>query len=413
MRILFLSQFFQPEQCFKGLPFALELMRRGHEVQVLTGFPNYPQGKLYEGYRLRPYQREVMSGVNVLRVPLYPSHDRSAVRRSLNYLSFCASASGLGALLVPPADVIYAYHPPITTGLAAIFLKHLRNTPFVYDIQDLWPDALITTGMVHRPALLQTIKELCRQVYRSATRITVLSPGFKRALCERGVPAEKIEVVYNWCDEEALRPTEPDPELAAELGMVGRFNVVFAGNLGIAQGLDAVLDAARLLAARCPQVQFLFMGSGVETERLVAKARSRLQSNVRFISWRPPDEAAKVLSLADALLIHLKSDPLFDMWIPSKTQAFMAIGKPLIAAVKGETADLVRRAGAGVVCPPESAEALARAVENLVSMSPEQRGTIGERGRHFYQEELSLRAGTARFISIFEEAIGRRADGGR
>ena len=182
MRILFLTQWFDPEPSFKGLLFAKELKRRGHQVSVLTGFPNYPGGKLYPGYSVRLWQRETMEGVDILRVPLYPSHDRSALGRVANYLSFALSAAVLGPLLTAEADVVYVYHPPATVGLAALAFRWLRGVPCVYDVQDLWPDTLLATGMV-RGALIPTLVGWwCDVVYRVVNAIVVLSPGYKRRL---------------------------------------------------------------------------------------------------------------------------------------------------------------------------------------------------------------------------------------
>ena len=192
MRILMLTQWFDPEPTFKGLAFAKELVRLGHEVEVLTGFPNYPGGELYEGYKIRLIQRENIDGISVLRVPLYPSHDGSALRRIANYVSFAFSAAFIGALLVKPADVMYVYHPPATVGFAASVIGMVRRIPFVYDIQDLWPDTLAATGMLNNPSILKLVDSGCRFIYRHAAKIVVLSPGFKEMLITRGVPAKKI-----------------------------------------------------------------------------------------------------------------------------------------------------------------------------------------------------------------------------
>ena len=206
MRILFLSQFFAPEPFFKGLFFAKGLARLGHKVEVLTDFPNYAGGRVYDGYRASFLQREIMDGIPILRVPLYPSHDRSAFRRSLNCLSLAASAASIGAGLVKPADVMYVCHPPGTIGLPAYVLRLLRGIPFVYDIQDLWPEAVAHSGMLSNRFAMSVIDYMSRITYRQASHITVLSPGFKRALVKRGVPEEKVSVIYNWCDDEIFKP---------------------------------------------------------------------------------------------------------------------------------------------------------------------------------------------------------------
>ena len=180
MRILILTQWFDPEPTFKGLLFARELAARGHEVEVLTGFPNYPDGKVYPGYRIRPWVREKIDGINVLRVALYPSHNKSGLNRVFNYLSFAFSAAVIGSALIRKPDVMYVYHPPITVGFAAIVIGFLRRTPFIYDICDLWPDTVGASGMMSNPMALSLIGKWCNYVYRRAQHVTVVSPGFKR-----------------------------------------------------------------------------------------------------------------------------------------------------------------------------------------------------------------------------------------
>jgi colanic acid biosynthesis glycosyl transferase WcaI len=401
MRILMLTQWFDPEPTFKGLQFALALQARGHSVQILTGFPNYPGGKVYPGYRIRLWQREMMQGIPVLRVFLYPSHSRSAIGRALNYLSFALSASVLGTLLVKPADVAYVYHPPATVGLPALALKYLRRIPFVYDVQDLWPDTLAATGMVNGSLALRLLGRWCQLVYRAAGRIAVLSPGFQQRLSERGVPTTKVRVIYNWTH--ATQPTAPDAALKDSLA--GKFVVLFAGNLGAAQGLDAVLDAAKLTRDRHPEVCFAFVGSGVEEPRLRQRAVAEGLGNVVFLGRRPPEAMGGVYAWASALLVHLRADPLFDITIPSKTQTYLAIGKPILIGGRGDAADLVRAAGAGIVFAPGQAAALAQAVDKLLAMPESARETMGVAGRAYYEAHLSMAAG----VQAFEEEFMRAA----
>lgn len=401
MRVLMITQWFNPEPTFKGLLFARELQRLGHEVEVLTGFPNYPGGQLYPGYRVRPWQREVLDGVPVLRVPLYPSHDGSGVKRAANYLSFAASAS-VGALLLRRPDVAYVYHPPATAALPGMVLNALRGVPFVYDIQDLWPDTLAATGMMQNAAVLRGVGGFMDRVHRRAARIAVLSPGFRERLIERGVPEHKLSVIPNWTNEDKTDLTPPPPERARELGFADRFNVVFAGNMGRAQALDTVLDAAEEL--RGEAARFVMIGGGVEEERLQQSARERGQTNVDFLPRRPPSEIGEILALADALLIHLKDDPLFAITIPGKTQANLRAGKPLLMGVRGDAAALVREAGAGLTFPPQDAAALAAAVRELMALSPDERRQMGERGARYYEEHLALRVGAARFAELLADA---------
>lgn len=411
MRIILLSQWFDPEPgATKGLPLARWLQARGHEVNVLTGFPNYPGGRVYEGYRIRPLQRQVMEGVPLLRVPLYPSHDSSAVGRMVNFASFAVSAATIGAIGIGGADVGYVYHPPPTVGLAAMSLKLFRRVPFVYHIADMWPETVMESGMVAkgrtRDFMEASIHAWCNLVYRQAAAITVLSPGFKEMLVQRGVPAEKVHVIYNWTDEGAFRPTAPDPALANELGLAGRFNVVYAGNLGPMQGLDTVIRAATLLRD-LPSIQIVIAGTGHEENDLKALARETGAVNVRFLGRRQYWEMAGINALSDVLLVHLRDLPFFSATIPGKTQVALASGRPTLMAVAGDAAALVERAGAGLSCPPENPQAMASAILKLYFLSSEERARMGRDGAAFYRREISLEVGGARTEALLESARRR------
>lgn len=405
MRILMLTQWFFPEPNFKMFSFAKELIKHGHEVQVLTGFPNYPDGKIYDGYKIRIFYREVIEGIHILRVPLYPSHDTSAVRRIANYASFAFSAMCMGVFLVKPADVMYVYHQPVTVGLPAIVIRLTRRIPIIYDIQDLWPDTLEATGMVNNKKILWLVDKWCRFTYNHANRITVLSPGFKKILINRGVPQDKIEVIYNWCDDNQIQSANKSTTLARELGMEGRFNIVFAGTMGRAQALDAVLDAAKIVKDRFPSIQFVFVGGGVEVDRLMQKTRNMDIRNVLFLAKRPFSEIGKILNLADVLLVHLKDDPLFSITIPSKTQAYLSVGRPILMAVRGDAADLIERARAGMSCIPENPNSIAQMVVKFFTMPREELNVMGDNGKKFYEQELSLSVGVRRFEEIFKSVI--------
>jgi glycosyltransferase involved in cell wall biosynthesis len=396
-----LSQWFDPEPFYKGMPFAKELVKLGHEVEVLTGFPNYPEGKVYDGYRIKFFQRETMDGIPVIRVPLYPSHDISAIKRIANYVSFSVSAALFGLALVRRPDVIYVYHPPITISFPAIILSFFYRIPFIYDIQDLWPDTLAATGMLDSVPALWMVDKWCRFIYSQAAKIVVLSPGFKEMLIKRGVSCDRIEVIYNWCDEDHFQGGVRDENLARELGLSDRFTIVFAGTMGRAQALDRVLDAAVLLREKYPRVQFVFVGGGIYVKRLKAKANELRLRNVLFLPRRPVSEIGAILNLADVLLVHLKDDPLFRITIPSKTQAYMAAGRPILMAVRGDGSELVKRAKTGLTCTPENPKGIAEAVEKFFIMSHEELELMGSNGKRFYEQELSLHIGAQRFEKIF------------
>ena len=407
-RILLLTQWFDPEPTFKGLVFARELVSQGFEVEVLTGFPNYPEGKLYPGYKIKWLQREVIDGVQITRVPLYPNHDQSAIKRVLNYASFAASSLIYGLFMAKRADVIYAYHPPLTVGVTASLLRLLRRIPVVYDIQDMWPDTLRATGMLNNARALNVVAAVCGWVYRRVDHIVVLSPGFKRLLTARGVPERKLEVIYNWADEAAL--ATPQGGVPKELAADGRaFYILFAGNMGKAQALDAVLDAARLLQERGSRVRWVMLGGGVEVPRLKQRAADMRLNNMVFLPPVPMTEVGAYLNAANALLVHLRKDPLFEITIPSKTQAYMAVGKSVLMAVDGDAADLVRQSSSGVVAESESPQALAEAAERMASLNAEELVAMGQRARAYYQQHLALQVGVKRFGEVFRR-LGMEQD---
>jgi colanic acid biosynthesis glycosyl transferase WcaI len=406
MRILLLEQFFDPEPTFKGLAFAKALASQGHDVEILTGFPNYPGGKVYAGYHLRLWKREVMDGVPVNRVLLYPSHNKSALLRILNYVSFALSASILGPLLVKRPDIVYVYHPPATIGLPAIVLRALWRVPFVYDVHDLWPDTVAASGMLNNRFVIRMLNRFCDWIYRCADRVVVVSRGFRRALIERGVPENKVHLIHNWADERSIRVMPRDEDLADRLGFSGRFNVLFAGTMGTAQALDAILDAAEICAKSAPFVQFAFVGGGVDKHRLEQRARAMSLTNVLFLPKRPMAEMSPLLALADVVLVHLKNDPLFRITIPSKTQAYMAAGRPILMAVPGDAAELVETARAGTTCVPEDAVSIAAAVQRLQQTRRADLEAMGARGKDYYYRDLSMAVGVDRYLQIFHSVLG-------
>ena len=408
MRVLMLSQWYDPQPASMMTSLAWALRDQGHEVHVLTGLPYTQAGSYADGYRLRWRYREEVDGIKVTRVPLYPSHDRSGVRRTLTYTSFAVAATLIGVPSVPRPDVVYVYHPPATNGLPSLMLRLFRGAPFVYHIQDLWPDTLRATGMVKNPLVLSLVGAWCHQVYRAAKQLIVISPGFKKRLIERGVPENKIAIVYNWSRDLGLAHREPDESVLQSLQALHRnFIIMFAGNMGMAQGLEAVIDAARLLLYEQPEIRFVFIGPGVKVDELKRYALERGAYNVVFLPPQSPLQMPRVFSFADVLLVHLRDDPLFEITIPSKTQDYLRAGKPILMAVRGDAADLVRQSKAGLICEPENPRSLADAARALFNMSEAERRDMGERGRQFYQSELSMESGIRRMIGLLEQAASK------
>ncbi|ARD21666.1 glycosyltransferase family 4 protein [Shewanella japonica] len=400
MKILIVTQWFDPEPTFKGLLFAKTLVEKGHEVEVITGFPNYPGGKLYDGYKISFYQKEVLDGVIVHRVPLYPSHDSSSIKRIFNYVSFAASSLFCGLLKAEKPDVIYSYHPPLTTSLSALFIGLIRRVPFVPDIQDLWPDTLSATGMLNNTKALSIVERVCQFVYKRSAKIVVLSPGFKSRLISRGIKEDKIEVIYNWCDELSLRHSVGS---SVNLPDNGRLNLVFAGNLGFAQGLPSIINAAEKLHSKNIPINIVLIGDGVSKADAVKKVKESKVNNVYFLPRVPMNEVGSLLEKADMLLVHLTDNELFSITVPSRTQAYLAMGKPIIMGVNGDAASLIETSKSGICCQANSSTSLAEAIEQMVFLPQSERKVMSDNAKQFYNEELSLNKGVNKFISVFKE----------
>jgi glycosyltransferase involved in cell wall biosynthesis len=395
MRILYLTQWFEPEtHVIKGLKFARALQAAGHEVTVVTGFPNYPSGRLYPGYRVRLIQRERIEGVNVVRLPLYPSHDMSSFRRSLNYFSFFFSALAYLLLRRETFDRAYVYHPPITVGLAAAVAGMIRRLPFILDIQDLWPDTLSATGMEGGRRLARPVGWLCAFVYWRADTIVAQSEGIRAALAARGVPAGKLVTIPNWAEAEPRIADETAPLVPQ------RFVVVYGGNLGKAQGLGTVLEAAARLKALRQDILIRLYGDGVEASSLRARARELELSNLEIHPQIGKDEINEVFARADALLVHLNDHPLFTITVPSKIQAYLATGRPIAAGVAGEAARLLLESEAALVAPPSDPAALADAIVTLADTPADARRRMGLRGRSYYLRNLAFQRGVNRTLHL-------------
>jgi glycosyltransferase involved in cell wall biosynthesis len=324
----------------------------------------------------------------------------------MNYVSFAVSTLVYGLFVAKRADVMYAYHPPLTVGLAASLIGWIRGIPLVYDIQDMWPDTLRATGMLKNSLALALVGYACDWVYKRVDHLVVLSPGFKRLLVQRGVPENKVDVIYNWADESALMSHVR--EVPADFPCANRFRVVFAGNMGKAQGLDTVLNVAGILQGRGSRAIFVMLGWGVEVSRLKTRAIEMKLENVVFLPPVSISEVGAILAAADVLLVHLRKDPLFEITIPSKTQAYMAVGKPILMAVNGDASDLVRQAQCGLTAESENPQALAEAIESLIAMHAIELKTMGENAGRFYRDVLSLQVGVTKFITVFERLCQKK-----
>lgn len=410
-----ITQWYDPERGAAAVPgiISRSLARRGHEVDVVTGFPNYPSGRIHPGYSLRLYSRESIRGVTVHRAPLYPSHDSRPTRRAANFLSFAAAGSAVAWRKLPPADVLLVHSSPATVAIPALTVKALRGKPFVVHIQDLWPQTVLTSGFLKgsgTSAVEGILHRFCDSVYRHADTIAVTAPGMVDLIAGRGVDPKKIAFVPNWADEDAFRPANADPVLGLQLGIRQPFTVMYAGNFGEFQALDVLIDAATLLRHRS-EIGFALVGGGVEEARLRALVIERRLQNVAFVESQPFEMMADILALGDVQLVSLQDQPLFRTTLPSKLQGVLAAGRPIIGALSGDAADVVRASGAGPVVTPGSAAELAHAIRAASESSVDTMRSRGKAAHAYYLSKFSEKVAADRLSSLLQEAADRKGVG--
>jgi glycosyltransferase involved in cell wall biosynthesis len=415
VRILYISQYFPPEM---GAPSARasELARHwaeaGHQVSILTGFPNHPTGVVPSEWRSRLRgltYRENVAGVNVFRTWLWPLPNRKAHERMRNYLSFCISA-GLRGLALPRADVIIASSPQLLVGLSGWWLAFIRNIPFVFEVRDLWPESLTAVGVGGENSLLHhTLAAIAKFLYRRADRIVVVTAAFKDYLIQRWrIPAEKIDVVENGVETDLFAAARCNSiaALRRQLGAESRCLACYIGTMGMAHGLETLLDAAAKLQLENPSVLFLLIGEGAEKEHLRELAQSRGLNNLRFLDQQPREQIPAFIAASDVCLVLLKKTDVFKTVIPTKMLEFMSCARPVILGVQGQAQSILERAGGGLAIEPENAEALAAAINQLAKNRDLAR-TLGEKGREYILQNFS-RANTAhKYIAILERMISK------
>jgi putative colanic acid biosynthesis glycosyltransferase WcaI len=382
MKILFLTENFPPETnaaATRVYERACYWVAAGHRVTVITCAPNFPDGRLYAGYRNRWHQVETMSGIRVVRVKTFISENKGVIRRTLDFTSFMATSFAAG-LCAPRPDVVVATSPQFFAAVGGWALAATRRLPFVFELGDLWPASIAAVGALRNNPILGFVERLELFLYRRAAAVVALTPAFKADLVARGIAADKIAVVINGVDLARYAPRARDAALAAEWGVAGCFTVGYVGTHGMAHALEKVLLAAQHLRG-VKRLRFLFVGAGATRDRLIGEARRLGLDNTVFIAAQPKDRMPAVWSLCDVALIHLKDAAAFAAVIPSKIFEAMAMGRPLlIAAPPGEATRLIADENAGINVAPEDPAALADAVRRLMADAPLRRA-LGLRAR--------------------------------
>lgn len=387
MRLLVVSQYFWPEN-FRINDLVAEMVRRGHEVTVLTGKPNYPAGQVFPDYQSKPEAFSVYEGARIVRVPML-ARGRGAVRLFLNYLSYALSAStfGLWKLRGTKFDAILVYQlSPVTVGIPGVLMRAVKRAPMTMWILDLWPDTLQAIGVVRSEWLLRQVGRLVAWIYKRCDLILVQSRSFISQVRLRSGAGRRVEYFPSWAEAVFDGGAEaPVPEIEPRQD---KFTVMFAGNMGEAQDFPAILAAAEKLK-NAKHIRWLLVGDGRMTPWVVKEIEARgLSSCVQLLGRHPVERMPDFFRHADALLLSLKDEPIFAMTIPGKLQSYLAAGKPVLAMLNGEGADLLLRSKAGLACPAGDYEGLAKAVLQLSVMPVVEREHMGEQGRALYRREF-------------------------
>jgi len=402
MNILIVTQYFWPEN-FRVNDLASGLIERGHKVTVLTGIPNYPEGRFYPGYGFPGKHRDVYQGVDICRVPLISRGTSKGVRLAVNFISFALFGALFGPFLCRSRfDVIYVFEvSPITAAFPAILMKWLRKCPLQLHVLDLWPESLIATDAVRSPLVLRVVDNIVRFIYRHSNQILVQSRGFRLSLLERGVDGAKI--YYFPSSAEKLFSSQAaiaDAQLPAQLP--DGFIVLFAGNVGEAQDFPTILRAAEKLLMH-QEIKFVILGDGRRFEWVKEEVARRRLENVYLLGRFPLETMPAFFAKADALLVTLKNDPIFALTVPAKLQSYMAFGKPVAAALNGEGRDIIEQSKSGVVAPSSDADGLAEVILELHQLTPEQRSEMGANGRAYYLEHFDREMLLDRLTRLMED----------
>ncbi|HWR34481.1 MAG TPA: glycosyltransferase family 4 protein [Clostridia bacterium] len=415
MKILYVSQHYPPEMgalAGRAAELSQHWAASGHQASVLTGFPNHPTGVIEPEYRdkfRRLFYREQVHGVDVVRTWLLPFPNRKPMERVLNYGSFCASAAVRGSFLERP-DVVIGTSPPLPIAMAGYAIARVQRVPFIFEVRDLWPESLEGVGLgAERSVVYRSVASIVRFLYKHSDHIVVVTPAFKEYLAERwGVPREKMSIVVNGVETDVFSPGDPSDEIRREFQLEGKFVASYIGTMGMAHGLETVLDAARLLQKTVPDVVLLLVGEGTYRQNLIEKARELNLTNLRFVGQQRRERISSIIRTSDVCLVLLKNSEVFKTVIPTKMLEFLSCARPVVLAVEGQARQILEATGGGIAVEPENPVAIANAIKTMYA-NPEQRARCGESGRRYILDNMS-RESTAR---TFAEVLRKVKSDGR
>ncbi|HZP63876.1 MAG TPA: glycosyltransferase family 4 protein [Terriglobales bacterium] len=383
----------------------------GHNVTVLTGFPNHPTGCVPAEYRSklrRLIAREQLHGVNVVRSWLLPRPNREPLERIVNYASFSGSAAVTGTFL-PRPDLVIATSPQLLVGLSGWWIARCKQVPFIFEVRDLWPESLAAVGASRENSIFyRTLSRIASFLYRRSDHVVVVSPAFRERLVEDwGLDEANISVVENGVDTDLFSPSAERPELRTALGAEGKFIVSYIGTIGMAHGMDTVMEAAEQLQRTSPQIIFVVVGEGSEKERTISNVRVRGLTNIRFLDQQAREDIPAFISASDLCLVPLRKSPVFNTVIPSKLLEFMACARPVVVGVGGLTRKIVEQANAGLAVEPENATELARAIRQMAA-NPDLGKEFGDNGRRYILQNFTRAQKARTYLDVMESLLESR-----
>ena len=404
MRILFLSHYFPPEvnaPASRTYEHCKQWVEDGHKVTVVTCAPNHPRGTVYEGYRNKMIQREEKDGIQVVRVWTYVTANEGVLKRTLNYMSYMVAAV-LVAPFLSRYDVVLSTSPQFFNGLAGYLVSRVKRLPWILEIRDLWPESIVAVGAITNRQVIRLLEGLELFAYQKANHLVVVTDAFKAHMLARGISSKKVTVIKNGVDFSLFKKPSHGgvTHLSGDLGLEGKFVASYFGTHGMAHHLETVLEAAQELR-EWKDIVFLLVGDGAERSRLVTMRDEKKLSNVVMLDQQPKEKMPEFWSLSSVSLVLLKKSALFKTVLPSKIFESMAMVRPVILGVEGESAELVMSAGGGICIEPESSKDLAIQVLKLYR-DPTLREELGSSGRRYVLEHFDRQVLAKRFADVMK-----------
>lgn len=407
MKINIICQYYPPEI---GAPqarlseMAREWVKQGHDVIVLTGFPNHPTGVIPREYRGKIFMQESSNGIRIWRHWLYATPNEGFFKKTFAHISFMVTVVLFSLFRGGRPDVLIVSSPNFFSVISTYLISRVRRVPYIFEVRDLWPGIFIELGVLKNRYLIRLLEIIELFLYRQAVAVVPVTNGFAKNIIRRGIPANKIEVITNGVDLEVYQPGSRNDNCRSEIGLSeGKFIILYLGTHGISHGLPKVLDAAESLQEE-KDIHFLFVGEGAVKSNLINLSRHKKLQNVTFLPGQPREKVVGFYNLADACLVPLADVKGLDTFIPSKMFEIMGCGKPIIALLRGESADILARSGATLIIPPENPEELVKAIK-LLKNNPDKCHKMGQNGRTFVEKKYDRKVLARKYLNLLEKVL--------